>query len=228
MAINPTLALTLILLSLMVGAGVLSGSWGYALGREALKGVTQPDTRPGNPLVDSEAMPARHQGFALLKEEEILTDVKARVEGKTDATEIVAPVGESPQTKALAEPLAEPSVLPAVQLPISVTDQAVSFQVIGVQRLNDSVVMDVSLHNQGSNTVEFLYSFMDIVDDQDRTFTGSAEGLPSQLPPTAEPFYGTIAIPVALLDGAQRLSIRLTDYPNQQLTLQVSDIPVGG
>ncbi|NJN86705.1 MAG: hypothetical protein HC881_10810 [Leptolyngbyaceae cyanobacterium SL_7_1] len=229
MAINPTLALTLILLSLMVGAGVLSGSWGYSLGREALKSVTQPDTRPGNPLVDSEAMPARHEGFTLLKEEEILNNVKARVEGKSEATQIANPIEASPQTKALADPVAvSPEAQPALQLPVGVTDQAVSFQVLAVRQVNDSLVMDVSLHNQGAATVEFLYSFMDIVDDQARTFTGSAEGLPSQVPPTAEPFYGTVTVPLALVDGAKHLSIRLSDYPNQQLTLQVSDIPVGG
>lgn len=227
MAINPTLALTLILLSLMVGAGVLSGSWGYSLGREALKSVTQPDTRPGNPLVDSEAMPARHEGFTLLKEEEILNNVKARVEGNSEATEIANPIEASPQTKALAEPAASPEAQPALPLPVGVTEQEVSLQVLAVRRVNDSLVMDVSLHNRSTTTFEFLYSLMDIVDDQERAFTGSAEGLPSQIPPTAEPFYGTVTIPMALLEGAQRLSIRLSDYPNQQLTLQVSDIPVG-
>jgi hypothetical protein len=111
---------------------------------------------------------------------------------------------------------------------VGVTDQAVSFEVLAVRRVNDSLVMDVSLHNRSTTTFEFLYSFMDIVDDQARTFTGSAEGLPSQVPPTAEPFYGTVTVPMALLEGAQRLSIRLSDYPNQQLTLQVADIPIGG
>ncbi|NJL23691.1 MAG: hypothetical protein HC895_27475, partial [Leptolyngbyaceae cyanobacterium SM1_3_5] len=47
MKVNSTLALTLVLLTAMVGAGVVSAAWGYAVGGEALKGVTQPNGRPG-------------------------------------------------------------------------------------------------------------------------------------------------------------------------------------
>ena len=46
MRIDPVVALTLMLLSLVVAATSVSLSWGYALGRSALKGVTQPDIRP--------------------------------------------------------------------------------------------------------------------------------------------------------------------------------------
>ena len=46
MRIDPVVALTLMLLSLLVAATSVSLSWGYALGRSALKGVTQPDVRP--------------------------------------------------------------------------------------------------------------------------------------------------------------------------------------
>jgi hypothetical protein len=79
---NPTVTLTLILLSLMIASGVISAAWGYALGREALKGITQPDTRPGSPLVDSEAIPPRREEVTLLKEEEILQDIESRIEGR--------------------------------------------------------------------------------------------------------------------------------------------------
>jgi hypothetical protein len=78
--VNPTVTLTLILLFLMIGAGITSASWGYKLGREALKGITQPDTRPINNVTDSQGKPLRREGsLALLKEKDIIANAKARV-----------------------------------------------------------------------------------------------------------------------------------------------------
>ena len=54
MKIDPVIALTLMLLSLLVAATSVSLSWGYALGRSALKGVTQPDIRPATASVPGE------------------------------------------------------------------------------------------------------------------------------------------------------------------------------
>ena len=59
MRLNSTVVLTLVLLVLMVGAGLTSATWGYKLGREALKGITQPDARPVNNLTDSQGKPVR-------------------------------------------------------------------------------------------------------------------------------------------------------------------------
>ncbi|NJR58315.1 MAG: hypothetical protein HC769_05305 [Cyanobacteria bacterium CRU_2_1] len=85
---NSTVALTLILLSLMVSAGVASALWGYHLGRDSLKGVTQPDARPINNVAEGDA---RREGLTLLREEDILANVKARIEGganpSTEATQ---------------------------------------------------------------------------------------------------------------------------------------------
>lgn len=80
MKVNPTVALTLILLSLMLSAGMTSAIWGYRLGRESLKGVTQPNTRPINNA--DGASEQHHRGeLTLLKEADILANVKAQVEG---------------------------------------------------------------------------------------------------------------------------------------------------
>lgn len=80
MKINPTVALTLILLSLMLSAGLTSAVWGYKLGRESLKGVTQPNTRPINNAEGTQDH--HHRGeLTLLKEADILSNVKAQVEG---------------------------------------------------------------------------------------------------------------------------------------------------
>lgn len=89
MKVNPTVALTLILLSLMLSAGMTSAIWGYKLGRESLKGVTQPNTRPIN---NADGSPEQHHRgeLTLLKEADILANVKAQVEGGG------APPAESP------------------------------------------------------------------------------------------------------------------------------------
>lgn len=80
MRVNPTVALTLILLSLMLSAGMTSAIWGYKLGRESLKGVTQPNTRPINNADGSSEQ--QHRGeLTLLKEVDILANVKAQIEG---------------------------------------------------------------------------------------------------------------------------------------------------
>lgn len=80
MRINSTVALTLILLSLMLGMGVTSALFGYRLGRESLKGVTQPNTRPIN-SADAASNNERRQDMVFLKEEDILANVKAQIEG---------------------------------------------------------------------------------------------------------------------------------------------------
>jgi len=81
MAPNPAIAFTLILLALMFGSGIVSASWGYALGRQALTGVRQPETRPSNVTAANRTSNAQGSDFVLLKEEDILKDVKARIDG---------------------------------------------------------------------------------------------------------------------------------------------------
>lgn len=81
MRVNPTVVLTVTLLTLMFGAGVSSAVVGYRLGRGALKGITQPDARPVNNLADAQGRPIRREGVDFLKEADILTDVKNRIEG---------------------------------------------------------------------------------------------------------------------------------------------------
>ncbi|HEY9702656.1 MAG TPA: hypothetical protein V6C58_09430, partial [Allocoleopsis sp.] len=46
MKINTTLVFTLLLLTSMLATGVSSGIVGFTLGKESLKGVSQPDTNP--------------------------------------------------------------------------------------------------------------------------------------------------------------------------------------
>ncbi len=89
--VNSTVVLTLVLLTLMIGAGVTSASVGYRLGREALKGITQPDARPINKLSDSQGKPVHREGLTFVKESTILDNVKAQIDGNGDAPAQNAP-----------------------------------------------------------------------------------------------------------------------------------------
>lgn len=81
---NPAVAFTLILLSLMIGGGIVSASWGYTLGRQALTGVRQPESRPtsGAPLNRTEGA-GSHGAPVLLNEDDIIQEVTSRMQGGT-------------------------------------------------------------------------------------------------------------------------------------------------
>lgn len=80
MKLRITIILTIALLSLVVGAGVLSAFWGFAIGREALQGVTQPDVRPANPNQGrDDSSVIRTDSVEFLREEDILKQVEAQI-----------------------------------------------------------------------------------------------------------------------------------------------------
>jgi hypothetical protein len=82
------------------------------------------------------------------------------------------------------------------------------------------------MKNDGSNPVRFLYSFLNVTDDQGRALSAITEGLPGELPANSQEFTGTVSIPTALLEDAKKLSLTLTDYPDQKLQLKMAEIPV--
>lgn len=82
MRLNITVILTFTLLALMFGAGAVSASWGFTLGREALKGITQPDVRPTSNLGSRKGNPAGGKEIMILKEEDILKSVQRQIDGK--------------------------------------------------------------------------------------------------------------------------------------------------
>jgi hypothetical protein len=230
MKVNSTLAFTLILLSLMIGAGVVSAAWGYALGREALKGVTQPDSRPIHGAEAPGDRPPQRPELMLLKESDILEGVKARMSGDARNSDTNRePELQSSTNKAAIEVAASSSPAPIVSsgdFPIMDADQDVTLEVRSARQQAGYLLLDVSLQNSGTQVVQFLYSFMNVTDNQGRAFSANTEGLPGQLPPNGQAFSGTVSIPTALLSDAETLSLTLTDYPDQQLRLQVSNIPV--
>ncbi|HIK54466.1 MAG TPA: hypothetical protein IGS37_04815 [Synechococcales cyanobacterium M55_K2018_004] len=201
----------------MMGAGFVSASLGYALGREALKGITQPDLRP-TAVGEANKKKAAHQAMMIVPEEKILADVQARISGKPASPAAVAPVAPSPT----------PQVTPPSNgnFPISSEVQGVTLQVLNAQKQGDVLLLNVSLQNSSNTPVKFLYSSLSLTDNQGKMFNANTEGLPGELPPGGEVFAGTISIPLALLAGSETLSLTLMDYPDQQLKFELSGIPV--
>lgn len=244
MKFNSTVALTLILLAMMLGAGFVSAMWGFTVGHEALKGVTQPDVRPTKKLANNQQGSPSSEGVTILKERDILTKVNAYTNGKsddskTDNNQKADNQDEQPAKTDQSEPKSEESPSEEfttetsftskssdLNLPIKSQDRGVTLEVRSTSVQGGSLLLNVSLKNEGANAVRFLYSFLNVSDDKGRALSAITEGLPGELPANGEEFSGTVSIPTALLDDAQQLSLTLTDYPDQKLKLKMSEIPV--
>jgi hypothetical protein len=229
MGLNSTVVLTVILLTMMFGAGFTSSVWGYALGRSALKEITQPDVRPNNLAKNKNGN--RHDGVMLLKEKDILATVKKRMEGDVATNASASAKTPNKATSAQAQkPKTENSATPVANnksvFPIVSRDGGVSLEVVEATRQGNSLVLNVNLKNEGQESVRFLYSFLNVTDDKGRALSASVEELPGQLPPSGKVYQGTVTIPTALVENSKELTMSLTDYPDQKMQLQMSGIPV--
>ena len=225
MKFNSTVALTLILLVMMLGAGTVSALWGFTLGHEALKGVTQPDINPAKKLGDNRQVSEGQKELKFVDEREILIRVYDHTHGKGEKPRGAADKDEQEKQSAIedGEDLAS---TPRSNFPLKDRDQGVTLEVLKATQQEGSLLLDVKLRNDGSKAVRFLYSFLDVRDEQDRPLSAITDGLPGEVPANGENFSGTVRIPMALLNNAQQLSLALSDYPEQQLQLKISAIPV--
>lgn len=228
MKINTTVLLTLILLTLMLGAGSASGFLGFTLGSMALKGVTTPDGRPVTKLNSNKANNSQEESVAFLKEEDILKAVKSRIndkkkgnkQDKSEEEEEIKVTKPQPKETPVVEETPQPG------FPVTAESEGVTMSVKSIRYSGGDLLLKVNMQNKGGESVRFLYSFLDISDDKGRTLSAITEGLPAELPAKGAEFKGTISIPTALLDDVKQISLSLTDYPAQKLKLQLSDIPV--
>lgn len=211
---NSTIGLTLILLASMLIAGVLSGVAGTSLGREALKGITQPDTRPNNLANRKGALPRNE--VLILPEDKIIANVKARVSGGKVAAVAAKPVSSEPSNVATAQ----------AKFPLTTESEDVTLEIRSVQQQGDSLVISVGLRNANKDPVKFLYSFLVVKDNQGRTLSANTEGLPSELPADNQVYAGVIRLPIASIDKAEKLSLSLSNYPDQKVQLEAANIPV--
>lgn len=226
MRLNSTVALTLILLSMMFGAGIISAALGFNIGREALKGITQPDSSPTSTMVNRQPGTTGKTSVPILEEEEILKRVDTYIEGEeaNESQEQSFQLPPDSSEQAIAEPKEPTLSLPG--FPIATQDRGVTLEISAAYQQQDNLELDVKIRNDSPQMVRFLYSLLNITDNRGRSLTATTSGLPSQVPPNHKEFSGKVSVPVALLADAQHLSMKLTDYPDEELHLQVSGIPV--
>ncbi|MGC9526968.1 MAG: hypothetical protein ACP5D7_15660 [Limnospira sp.] len=225
MGLNSTVIMTVVLLVMMFGAGFFSSAWGYRLGRDALKEITQPDVRPSN-LTEKTNNAPRKEGVKFLTEEEILAKVKKRMEGGEEVAATPKNSEPKPEENAQADEKPQEAQSNPAKFPIVSRDGGVTLEITSVTRRSNSLRLNVNLKNEGDRSVRFLYSFLNVTDDKGRALSASVDDLPGQLSPGSQTYTGTVTIPTALLDNAKELGMSLTDYPDQKLQLQMSGIPV--
>ncbi len=161
----------------------------------------------------------------MLKEEEILKTVKARIEGKTKTSAKKRKKNKQPKnTNKISSKKREEKL--QAGFPIKTESEGVSLSVQSSRFSGGALELQVKMHNQGADTARFLYTFLDVTDDKGRTLSASTEGLPAELPPEGPTYTGRVKVPTALLDGVEKISLTLTDYPAQKLRLVIPNIPV--
>jgi len=224
--LNITAVLTISLLALMLAGGFVSGIWGFALGREALKGVSQPDARPTAKKNQKESQIVS-KPLVFLKEADIIKTVKVKMQEKSKPTKEEKEKQENKAAEAKPSPKAEATPKPTqTGFPITVKDKGVVLEIRTARRQESALVLDVTLKNEASQPVKFVYRLLDITDNWGRSLSANAENLPEDLPANSDVFSGTVSIPNSVLENAEQLSLTLTDYPNQQIRLQAAGIPV--
>ena len=226
---NSPAMLALMLLAMMLGSGTVSGLVGYKMGSEALKGVGQPDTNPTKKkIVENQETSSKTQEFVPIDEKTILTQVYDRIHGKSEKSKASAPKKEENSSglqQSTQKTESSQNSPKKVSLPLKTEDGSVTLEVVKASQQGGSLVLDVNLSNRGTDTVRFLYSFLEIKDNQGRPLSAIVEGLPGELPANKETFSGSVKIPLELIDEGQQLSLNLTDYPDQKLKLNIANIP---
>jgi hypothetical protein len=237
MKLNSTIILTSVLFLLMITAGSVSGYFGYVFGYEALKGVGQPDDNPTKKLTGNQYAMEDPNQLILVKERDVIVKIYDHIHKNGGVADDKKPEPEkTEETKPESQPqevtsdngdsnlIKNPSL--PIQLPIKGQDQNVVLEVIDIEQQGGSLTLQVNLRNESRKTVRFLYSFLDVRDDQGRALSAITEGLPGELPGNGENFSGTVKIPTALLDESEKVSLTLTDYPDQKLQLKIENLPV--
>jgi hypothetical protein len=226
MKLNATVTFTFILLFLMLSAGLVSAFSGFAVGREALKGITQPDSRPnkGKAKAASSSADAK-DGMALIREEDVIKSMKERIDstakgggkgGKDEKEDEKKPDEKKPDEKKAD----------LAKFPIVSTAQGVSMEVVSTRRDGDATLLDLSMKNTGTGPVQFRYNFLTVTDDKGRVINAETIGLPAELTANSQAFSGSVKIATSSLQDAKTVTVQLSDYPEQKLQLRLTDIPI--
>ncbi len=237
MKINSTVTVfSFILLASLVTVGG-TGYVAYIFGSKSLAGVRTPEENPTQKLTNvhnSQTQPT--QGFQIVPEKTILVKVYDYIHAQKQASKAKKDNPSQSQSQQKSQSNTQsynnfPSVTPVsatskIKLPIKGEDQGVILQVSDISNQQGSVLLSVNLQNKSKNSIKFLYSSLDVKDNQNNAITAIADGLPSELPANGQEFSGKITIPLSLLNNSQTISMALTDYPDQKVQLKIPSIPI--
>jgi hypothetical protein len=226
-SIKSTLLFILALLFLAIAFGVGSGFWAYSQGTKALEGVKSPDDNPTKKLTGKLKENSAKQPY-LLDEKKLIKEFSTMVNKPQNIEKITSEKSENEGDSSTKEKEKKKEKENKIEsdLSLSIQKDNVTLDLLKVRREGNSLTLDVNLRNDGSQPVRFLYSFLEVRDDQNRALSAITDGLPSDLPNGGENFSGTIRIPTALLDNVKSLSLILTDYPDQKIELKIDNIPI--
>jgi hypothetical protein len=223
MKLNSTVTFTFALLFLMLGAGLASAFSGFSIGRDALKGITQPDGRPQKNRAKSANSTEAKDGMSLMKEDDIIKSMKERIAstakggGRSDKS-ADAPEGDDKPAK--------PPEAPLVKLPLSHNVEGVALEVIASRREGEATLLDMTIKNGSPKAVQFRYTFLTVTDDQGRIVAAETIGLPSEVPSNGETFSGSVKLPTSSLKDVKTVTLQMSDYPEQKLQFRLADIPI--
>lgn len=223
---------TLFLLFVMFLIGGATALVGYMFGRNSLRGITQPDV---NPFLNSAGNLNQHprQGVSFLKEEELIKQVKAQTQGnstkeapKPKETKKPKEVKKTKATEKDKKETQEEAKKAPDSFPIRLENQAVKLDIRALEQKKDDLVLTIAMVNGGSQPVQFIYTFLDVTDEQGYALSSEVSGIPETIPPKSETYVGSITVFDTPEGSLERLNLKLTDYPSQKVKLEVKDIPV--
>lgn len=234
MKFQTTLALTLLLLLAMVGGGTVSALYGYTLGHAALQGVKQPEGNPSRQLLHSSRSNqggTPDSGLKLLSEREVIVQTYDQIHGKeADLKKQSNPAQKADPKDSFVElpDATKGTEAPAAKasFPLSTVVDDVKMEVTGAKLLGSYWVIDVSLQNNRSQSVQFLYNFLEVQDAQGKVVSSQTEGLPGEIPANNQSYVGQVRVPEVLVANQKTISISLTDYPDQAIALKIANIPM--
>ncbi len=222
MKLNLTIPLTFLFLLMMIGTGSVSALIGYNIGYKSLKGVSQPDINPTRKLKTSDKATENQKGLVLVEEKTILVKNYDYIHSQKNKS--TKPVEQKEKTPTQETP--EPDNEFEKTLSLNAQDKSIILEAVKVSKEDNSLSIAVNLKNNGKQSVRFVYSFLEVKDDQGRVLSTIADGLPGELPANGNIFSGTLKIPNSLLVDSEKLFLTLTDYPDQNIKLTINDIPV--
>jgi len=230
---NPWGWVVLVTAVLVVGIG--AAYWGYGYGQQARLDVTAPITvdiarnldsteKASGFLNETQVLAKVAQSEITLRSGGLLPAGMPAVEG----TDAVADLEKS-------DIFTEPEVVAAADAGYTtqkVESGSVQLQVVGVQRVEPYLVIDINLSNQGSQDRRFLYgdafNLLVISDERGKRLSTLTNGLPGSLPAGGGVYSGSIEIPLDELGEARYLRLNLQAFPTGDVNLVVSSLKVPG